>query len=162
MEFCCVYNVDLRKLRQKVSHSMRHCIADIKQKVKTAKGSVAWLAIAPPGPDPSVRGLSRQKRVEIKGLPGIPSCPGAPQSAGAAAAVALLLLAPVGVSSARHAAAATYFVQHIFLSAAAAAGLARCPSRAPADPLQGRKMGAWGEDRGRGQAVRCVVTNFSC
>ena len=46
------------------------------------------------------RAVEGQKRVEIKGLPGIPSCPGAPQSAGAAA-VALLLLAPVGVSSAR-------------------------------------------------------------
>ena len=80
---------------------------------------------------------------EIKGLPGIPCCPGAPPSAGAA--VALLLLAPVGVSSAP-CAAATYFVQHIFLSGAA--GLARCPSRAPADPLPGGRWARGGKTGG--------------
>ena len=92
---------------------------------------------------------------EIKGLPGIPCCPGAPPSAGAA--VALLLLAPVGVSSAP-CAAATYFVQHIFLSGAA--GLARCPSRAPADPLPGGRWARGGKTGGGGAAGQMCSDKF--
>ena len=115
-------------------------------------------AIAPfLGPDPSVRGGSREGGVlgEIKGLPGIPRCPGAPPGAGAA--VALLLLAPVGVSSAP-CAAATYFVQHIFLSGAA--GLARCPSRAPADPLPGGRWARGGKTGGGGAAGQMCSDKF--